>query len=359
MRVRPSRVRRLRIRKALSNVMLAILVFAVASGYLAFWKNVTLVVDGRPQAVRTLSTTVGQLLETKGIVLSGEDVVEPPATTRLADGMTVVVDTITSDTPVVQTAQDVGVWVMDGAHGLSLKLALQSTENRFSALEPVGPVSVVRARVVVMGKEHDVLTNAASIGALLSAMGIKPDRYDRVHPSPSAPLRFWALIQYVDVDVKTQRVVVPIPYQTLTSYTTDLPAGHVHVLQDGESGSMLELYRVKIVDGEVVGRKLLSKDVLRDPIDERREVGKTQPVSGTEVGEASWYYTNGDGLTAAHPWLPFGTIVTVTDLANGKSVKVVINDRGPFGGRVIDLSPEAFAALAPLSVGVIQVKLTW
>jgi hypothetical protein len=70
---------------------------------------------------------------------------------------------------------------MDGAHGLSLKLALQSTENRFSALEPVGPVSVVRARVVVMGKEHDVLTNAASIGALLSAMGIKPDRYDRVH----------------------------------------------------------------------------------------------------------------------------------------------------------------------------------
>jgi uncharacterized protein YabE (DUF348 family) len=364
MRVRPTRVRRLRIRKALGNVALAVLVFVVASGYLGFWKNVTLVVDGRPQAVRTLSTTVGQLLETKGIVLDGGDIVEPPAATQLADGMTVVVDTLGSTATVVQTKQetmqDVGVWVVDGAHGLSLKLALQSTETRFSAGEPVGPASVVRARVVVKGKEHDVLTNAASIGALLSAMGIKLDRYDRVHPSPSTPLHFWKLIRYVDIDVETHKVVVPIPYRTLTSYTTDLEPGHMHILQSGESGSMVELYRVKMVDGKVVGRRLLSKEVLRAPIDERRQIGNAEPESsGTETGEASWYYTNGDGLTAAHPWLPFGTIVTVTDLANGKSVKVVINDRGPFGGRIIDLSPEAFAALAPLSVGVIQVQLTW
>jgi rare lipoprotein A (peptidoglycan hydrolase) len=40
-------------------------------------------------------------------------------------------------------------------------------------------------------------------------------------------------------------------------------------------------------------------------------------------------------------------------------VVVVINDRGPFGGRIIDLSPEAFSALAPLGQGVMQVRLTW
>jgi rare lipoprotein A (peptidoglycan hydrolase) len=40
-------------------------------------------------------------------------------------------------------------------------------------------------------------------------------------------------------------------------------------------------------------------------------------------------------------------------------VVVVINDRGPFGGRVIDLSPEAFSALASLGAGVMQVRLTW
>jgi rare lipoprotein A len=64
-------------------------------------------------------------------------------------------------------------------------------------------------------------------------------------------------------------------------------------------------------------------------------------------------------MYAAHPWLPFGTHVTVTDLANGRSVTVVINDRGPFGGRIIDLSPQAFALLAPLPQGVCEVRLTW
>ena len=79
-----------------------------------------------------------------------------------------------------------------------------------------------------------------------------------------------------------------------------------------------------------------------------------------QVGEASWYgFAPGDGLTAAHPWLPFGTVVTVENLENGRAVQVVINDRGPFGGRVIDLSDEAFARIAPLSQGVCQVQLTW
>jgi rare lipoprotein A len=49
----------------------------------------------------------------------------------------------------------------------------------------------------------------------------------------------------------------------------------------------------------------------------------------------------------------------VTNVATGESVVVVINDRGPFGGRIIDLSDEAFARLAPLGQGVMQVRLAW
>ena len=54
-----------------------------------------------------------------------------------------------------------------------------------------------------------------------------------------------------------------------------------------------------------------------------------------------------------------GTVVTVTNLEDGRTVQVVINDRGPFGGRIIDLSNEAFARIAPLSQGVAQVRLAW
>jgi rare lipoprotein A len=55
---------------------------------------------------------------------------------------------------------------------------------------------------------------------------------------------------------------------------------------------------------------------------------------------------NSKALTAAHPSLPFGSLVRVTSLANGKTVVVRVNDRGPFvEGRIIDLSRVAAQAL--------------
>ncbi|HEY3765591.1 MAG TPA: septal ring lytic transglycosylase RlpA family protein [Gaiellales bacterium] len=75
---------------------------------------------------------------------------------------------------------------------------------------------------------------------------------------------------------------------------------------------------------------------------------------GGFTGEASWYgpgfagHRTADGeifdpnkLTAASPWLPFNTMLRVTDLATGRSVVVRINDRGPFGRGVLDLSAHA------------------
>jgi rare lipoprotein A len=117
---------------------------------------------------------------------------------------------------------------------------------------------------------------------------------------------------------------------------------------------------VKRVDGEVVKRTLVSRRVLVASVAERRAVGRSNTASsGIQVGEASWYYAPGTGFTAAHPWLPFGTVVTVTNVSTGKSVQVVINDRGPFGGRIIDLSPEAFSVIASLNQGVCRVRLSW
>ncbi|MGQ9510992.1 MAG: septal ring lytic transglycosylase RlpA family protein [Thermaceae bacterium] len=63
-------------------------------------------------------------------------------------------------------------------------------------------------------------------------------------------------------------------------------------------------------------------------------------------------------LTAAHPRLPFGTRVRVTNLKNGRSVVVRINDRGPFGGRyVIDLSYAAAQAIGTLSATWVRLEV--
>src|SRR5262245_2675046 len=87
-----------------------------------------------------------------------------------------------------------------------------------------------------------------------------------------------------------------------------------------------------------------------------------------QVGHASWYalhsrtasgeQMNPSELTAAHRSLPFGTRVLVENLANGRSVLVRINDRGPFvGGRIIDLSKAAAESIGMVGTGTAKVRV--
>jgi rare lipoprotein A len=67
---------------------------------------------------------------------------------------------------------------------------------------------------------------------------------------------------------------------------------------------------------------------------------------------------NTRAMTAAHPTLPFGTRLRVTNVTNGRSVVVRINDRGPFvPGRVVDLSESAAESLGMVERGIVKVKL--
>lgn len=77
-----------------------------------------------------------------------------------------------------------------------------------------------------------------------------------------------------------------------------------------------------------------------------------------QTGEASWYDTTHG--TCAHRTLAFGTILTVTNLANGRQVQCRVADRGPFvQGRIVDLAKTTFDDLAPPSSGVIDVRIEW
>jgi rare lipoprotein A len=90
--------------------------------------------------------------------------------------------------------------------------------------------------------------------------------------------------------------------------------------------------------------------------------------AGGLSGVASYYWQgqrvatgarfNPEGLTAAHRTLPFGTRVRVTHLGNGRSVNVVINDRGPFiAGRIIDLARGAARVIGMTGQGLARVSV--
>jgi hypothetical protein len=265
--------------------------------------------------------------------------------------------------------QDVGVWVAERGSAQPFGKAANALDEANTSGVAVGS-PIVSVEAVVSGKVHDVHTNASTVGALLSAMGIRADADDRVAPPPSTPLHPGLTVSYDPVSSEVRTLTVPISAPMTVEYTTDVPLGVVRVLEPGAPGLRLVTERVRIVAGEVVAREPISWVTLREPVPGRALAGPEPPGGGTlvapfgrasrQAGQATWYDPPWAGLTAAHPFLPMGTLVRVVDVVSGRSVTVVVDDRGPFSpGRIIDLSPEAFSELAPLGRGVLRVRIDW
>ena len=99
--------------------------------------------------------------------------------------------------------------------------------------------------------------------------------------------------------------------------------------------------------------------------------GAAPAIGEVQEGTASWYGPGFHGrrtssgeaydqydLTAAHRTLPLGTWVLVTNERNGRSVRVYVNDRGPYvDGRVIDLSYGAATAIGMVGPGTVPVRI--
>jgi rare lipoprotein A len=101
----------------------------------------------------------------------------------------------------------------------------------------------------------------------------------------------------------------------------------------------------------------------------KKSASSSYSSGGSYSGKASYYWQpqkvasggwfNPNAMTAAHKTLPFGTKVRVTNLNNGKSVVVTINDRGPYiAGRIIDLSKAAAHSISMQGSGVVPVNMT-
>jgi peptidoglycan lytic transglycosylase len=118
----------------------------------------------------------------------------------------------------------------------------------------------------------------------------------------------------------------------------------------------------------LLSNERLSEEILRA---ERSFDARRSGDGFEEIGQASWYGGQHQGrttasgaqfdmnqMTAAHRSLPLGTNVRVTNLDNGRSIEVVINDRGPYvGSRVIDLSREAARRLQMEQEGIAPVRI--
>ena len=337
-----------------------------AASLLRLSKDVTLVVDGNARPVATLSSSVAGLLDQEHISLGAHDRVRPDPDASLEEGMEVEVQFAKEITLLIDGIQRVE-WMTGDLTVREVLDQVNIRAGRHAYLEPSrgadvqdGDVIVykpaVDVRLTVGGKPRDVITNAEDVGLLLDDLGVEVGPEDIVEPRVQTPLQGGMEVQVIRVVRREIEEDAAIPYPTEIRKSSELMLGMTRVQQAGAPGMLRKIFEVRFEDGEEVQRRLLRSEVVRRPVP-RIVIEGTRPPH-TQTGLASWYHRT--GMVAAHQTLPFGTEVNVTNLANGRSVVVVINDRGPYiGGRVIDLSDDAYARLSTLGSGTIQVRLAW
>jgi uncharacterized protein YabE (DUF348 family) len=211
---------------------------------------------------------------------------------------------------------------------------------------------------VKMGEEERVfLSEAPSVEEALVWEGIALDEDDIVKPERASRPSENTEVRVTRVEIREESKASAIPFDTKVSEDAKLSWRTKRVTHKGVPGVKTSLFRVGYHDGKEVSRKLLQTKVTQEPESELITQGTFVQVGKSHRGAASWYAYTGT-LSAANPWLPKGSSVRVTNMENGKSVIVVINDRGPFApGRIIDLDRVAFMKIASLGTGVINVKM--
>lgn len=345
--------------------------FAVSAG-----TDVTIEADGRRIAANTYAGTVADALDDAGVVVGAQDRVEPSLDQPIVDGDAI---RVTRAVPVVLRIEGVGAdrmrvparTVAEVVHAAGLEpiRALAVTPSLETAISPGAVISVrlpITVTIVADGQEREVTGDASTVGGFLDLAGLDVGPDDEIAPPPGTTPHDGLRIEVRRVDLSEVVEEVVLPFSEERHETDTLERGQTRVVQEGEEGLRLDTWRVRAVDGVEVSREKVSEEVVREPRSRIVEVGTRDPqpccagAGHAQSGAASWYDSPHGSYTAAHRTLPIGTVVTVTNTANGASVRVRIADRGPFvEGRVIDLDRVAFSELASLSTGVIRVEVTW
>ena len=221
-------------------------------------------------------------------------------------------------------------------------------------------IIVLRAReirVMVDKQEQVSFTQASSVEDALLESGLSLDADDIVKPARETQVSDQMKISVTRVEIREETKVSDIPFESKVTEDDEMSWRKKVTSVKGEKGTKTTTYRVAYHDHKEVNRKIISTEITKEPVTEKITQGTRVEVGKSHRGAASWYAWTGT-MAAANPWLPKGSYVRVTNLENGKSVIVVINDRGPFvPGRIIDLDKVAFQKIASIGAGVINVKM--
>ncbi|GAE78111.1 rare lipoprotein A precursor [Cutibacterium acnes JCM 18918] len=345
--------------------------------------TVTFSVDGVSQQAKVKPGTVKQALAQQGITVGPHDDVQPSLDSEIHDGQVI---TVNYGRRVVVTIDGKKVVRWTTAKNVAEVLAQLNQSDPDNLVSVSRSLDISRAGLsfsmqtakdvtVTIGGKTQKITAVGTVADALKAAKVEVDSSDAVNPGLGTPLSDGMKITLTMVDQKSQKRRVAVPFSTKKVEDSSLPKGEIKVITKGVNGINEETWTVVFKDGKKVSEKKVSSKVVNAPVTQVVKVGtktasssspstrsssashrstasqSSDPVTSGTTCLASTY-GEGDGtaggptasgetfdpsaFTAASKTLPLGSTIRVTNVSNGRTVTVRINDRGPYvGGRCL------------------------
>lgn len=272
-------------------------------------KLITLNDNGFSQSVKSNANSVGELLKEQQIQLDDYDRVYPEKQAKLISKMTIY----------IQRAKNISVFVD------KKKLKIYGFGNTIEKILQENNIYLKKEDIVIPSRQTIIYNNLK--------------------------------VKIIHVEIREEIVKKKIKFKTIYEENKKLSWRKEKIKQKGMLGSKELKYKVAYHNNKEVSRKMIATKIIKEPTNEIIMKGSYIKFGKSHKGVASWYAHTGT-MSAANPWLPIGSYVKVTNQNNGKSVIVKINDRGPFGnGRIIDLDKVAFAKIANIRQGTVNIKM--
>lgn len=205
------------------------------------------------------------------------------------------------------------------------------------------------------GEEKEIFTLQKTVGeAVREKLELNVGEDDILKPEGDSYVADGMDVVITHVKVAEEKKQEAITFKTISNEDDKLGWREKKVTQKGIKGIKEVTYKVIYHNGEEISRKKLGEVVVEEPTEEIVTQGMYMKLGKENKGKAS-YYARSWGTLNASRTIPRGSYAKVTNLENGKSIVVKINDYGPQSAdRVIDLDYASFAKIGDLAQGIIS-----
>lgn len=336
-------------RKGIILFSAGLLLFFSLTGLLIYEttkKTVALQLDGKEEIVKTHAQRVKDLFIDLNIDQQSQDYISPSLDTKITDGMTVVWK------PAKKVILEIdGVKEEKWTTEKSVKQFLEAqkivvTEHDILHISPEEKIKNdlhikldVGFQILLNdgGKETEYWTTSTTVADFLKQQGIELNDLDRIEPGLEDNIKKGSSITITRVEKVTDVVEELVDYAVVTKKDHGLLSGKERVIQPGKKGKIQKKYEVILENGKEVSKKLISEEVIENPVDKIVAVGTkklTQPVSrGQATGKE--FIVRSTAYTATCNGCS-GRTATGIDLRANPNIKVIAVDPSiiPLGTKV-------------------------